>query len=172
MRTAHACSLIQVESPGQLVPTSQIILIGEVVSADAAALVLRPEAFLKGPASAEDIRLAADTSSGCPMANLAAGQRALIYIGDAARPSYPLINQAYLLQDGHAVMEGGETLTEVEAVAEIRAITGQYVVPAATEAEGAGIDWASTILPLGAALLIIFGIGLVLMRIWHRIDPS
>jgi hypothetical protein len=69
-------------------------------------------------------------------------------------------------------MEGAEPRSEVEVVSSIRAITGQYAVPAATEAEGAGIDWGNTVLPLGLVLLVIFGIGLVLMRVWHRIDPS
>jgi hypothetical protein len=57
-------------------------------------------------------------------------------------------------------------------VAAIRAITGQYAVPAGSKDEGAGIDWKSTVLPVGAALLAVFAIGLVLMRQWHKIDPS
>ena len=171
VRPAYACSLYQVDSPGQLVPDSEVIVIGRVVSTAGGSLVLRPEAFLKGPASAEDIALAPNRTD-CPTAALNDGDRALIYIADAAKPAFPLITEAYLLADGHATMTGAKTRSESEVVAEIRGLTGQYAVPAATAAEGAGIDWGSTIIPLGIALAIIFGIGLFLMRVWHRIDPS
>jgi hypothetical protein len=154
------------------VPESEVILIGQATSSSPTLLVLKPEAFLKGPASADEIRFAGEESALCPQANIAEGERVLIYMFDAEAPAYPLINQAYVLRDGRAFMEGAEPRSEVEVVSSIRAITGQYAVPAATEAEGAGIDWGNTVLPLGLVLLVIFGIGLVLMRVWHRIDPS
>lgn len=168
---AHACSLYQPRSPIEFVADSEIIVIGEVVSSDETALVLQPEAFLKGPASAEQMRLVPDRSD-CPRANLNRGDRALVYLFRASEPRIPLTNEAYLLKDGRATMEGSSPLSEVEVVSQIRQITGQYAVPAATESDGAGIDWNSTVLPLGLVLLIVFGIGLVLMRVWHRIDPS
>jgi len=43
---------------------------------------------------------------------------------------------------------------------------------AAIGEEGAAIDWIGTVLPVSAALLVVFAIGLLLMRTWHRIDPS
>ncbi len=172
MRPAYACSLLVVESPAQLVPEAELIVLGSVVSVDGEAAVLRPEAFLKGPASGADIRLERDRA-GCPFAPLEAEERAIVFIYQADQPVFPYSNQAYVLEDGLAKIEGSEdTLTEAEVVSEIRAITAQYIVPAASEDEGAGIDWSNTILPVGVALLIVFGIGLVLMRTWHRIDPS
>jgi hypothetical protein len=61
---------------------------------------------------------------------------------------------------------------EADLVEEIRGITGQYAVPPQSESEGQGIDWWKTVLPVGGAVLGIFVVGLFLMRIWHRIDPS
>ena len=183
VRPAHACTLVQIDSPAQLVPDAEVIVIGEVIRADADELALRPEAFLKGPASAEEIvfrELAGPADppggvggiNGCPRASLAPRDRVLVYIFEAESARFPLLNQVYVLRDGRALMEGAGPISEVEAVSSIRAITGQYAVPAASEAEGAGIDWGNTVLPLGLVLLVIFGIGLVLMRVWHRIDPS
>ena len=63
-------------------------------------------------------------------------------------------------------------MAEAELVSRIRALTNQYTVPAAAESESAGIDWGRTVVPVGFAVLALFGVGLVLMRIWHRIDPS
>ncbi len=168
---AYACSLIQPDSPITFVPESEVIVIGEVVALDTDSLQLKPEAFLKGPTAAELIRFSGD-DLGCPRAELQVGDRALVYVFNAAEPSYPLINQVYLLRDGRAIQEGAPQLSEVEVVGDIRGLTGQYSVPAATKDDGAGIDWGNTVLPLGVVLLIIFGIGLVLMRVWHRIDPS
>ena len=149
-----------------------MIVIGEAISAEASLLVLRPEAFLKGPVSADDMNLEGQPEGMCPQAAIAEGERVLVYIASANEPAYPLTNEAYVLKDGYAYMEGAEPLSEVEVVSSIRAVTGQYAVPAATEEEGAGIDWGNTLLPMGLVLLIVFGIGLVLMRVWHRIDPS
>lgn len=170
------------ESPAQLVPTSEVIVIGQVTRADADVLVLEPEAFLKGPASSEPVTLRAPADgvhatleaqgAECPRVRPELGSRLLVYIPDADAPHFPYINEAYVLEDGHARMEGVRELTEVEVVAAIREITGQYAVPAATQDEGAGIDWGNTVVPLGIALGIIFVIGLLLMRVWHRIDPS
>ena len=171
VRPAYACSLIQPESPDQFVAEAQLIVIGKVTAASDAELVLQPEAFLKGPASGEPFRL---VSAGdmCPRAEVNKGDRVLVYVFDASHPTWPLINEVYELRDGHAFRQGEVERTEIEVVSRIRAITGQYIVPAASDSEGAGIDWGSTIIPVGAALTIVFAIGLVLMRTWHRIDPS
>jgi hypothetical protein len=96
----------------------------------------------------------------------------VVYIFDASSREWPLTNQVYVLDQGRAHMEGDKDRTEAEVVNAIRGVTGQYAVPAANDDEGAGIDWKSTVLPLGIALALIFAIGLVLMRLWHRIDPS
>lgn len=149
---------------------AQVIVIGTVESRDGRTMTLRPEAFLKGPASSElmQFRGVEDT---CAPAPLRAGDRTLIYVFDAAAPRYPYVNEAYLLRDGSAIL-GEEQRTEGEVVAAIRGVTGQYAVPVSSRSEGAGIDWSHTVVPLGLALGVVFIIGLVLMRVWHRIDPS
>lgn len=167
---AHACLLLPRTSPVDGISDYDLIVIGRVESREGTNVVLRPEAFLKGPASSEPLRFSGQETD-CSPAPLAAGDRALVYVLDASDLRYPLPNDAYVLKDGHAVM-GDEVRTEVEVVSAIRSVTGQYAVPAEGRSEGAGIDWGHTVIPLGAALAIIFVIGLVLMRVWHRIDPS
>ena len=131
---------------------------------------MRPSVFLKGPASSDPLRFSGAVND-CASAPVASGDRVLVYVYDAQALHYPLVNDVYVLKDGHATL-GDDVRSEVEVVSAIRAITGQYAVPAASSGEGAGIDWGHTVIPLGAALAVIFVIGLVLMRVWHRIDPS
>ena len=159
------------DSPVQFVPDSQLIVLGTVESSDGSTLVLRPEAFLKGPVSSDPLRFSGPENSTCTPAPLAAGDRALIYVFDAKDPHFPQLTEAYVLKDGHAIM-GDQTKTEVEVVSAIRTVTGQYAVPAVSEGESAGINWKQTVVPLGAVIAVLFAIGLVLMRVWHRIDPS
>lgn len=147
------------------------MVIGRVRTVNDNELVLKPQVFLKGPVSSEELHMSKENNL-CPQAELKAGDRILVYIFVAARPLWPFINQVYLLTDGHAIRAGEPQRTEAEVVDVIRAVTGQYAVPAASSSEGAGIDWGHTVIPLGAALAVIFVIGLVLMRVWHRIDPS
>ena len=87
------------------------------------------------------------------------------------QPQWPGAAQVFWLIDGRASGLGGN-VSESDLVQKVRAITGQYAVPAASQSEGAGIDWRNTVLPLSVALAFVFAIGLVLMRVWHRIDPS
>ena len=171
MPAAHACTLVQPESPLQFVAESELIVIGTVGAVSADSFELQPEAFLKGPSSGETMRFSGPNEL-CPAAEFEPDDRVLIYVLKADGLTWPLINQVYELRNGRANREGEMERLELEVVSDIRAITGQYAVPAVSDDEGAGIDWGNTLLPLGAVLVIIFGIGLVLMRIWHRIDPS
>jgi hypothetical protein len=45
-------------------------------------------------------------------------------------------------------------------------------VPAQTNSQGASLDWIKVVLPTALVVLAVFGIGLYLMKIWHRIDPT
>jgi hypothetical protein len=63
-------------------------------------------------------------------------------------------------------------LAEEELSERIRALTGQSSVPADPGDDGSTIDWTRTVLPLSVALGLVFVIGLAMMRVWHRIDPS
>ena len=87
---------------------------------------------------------------------------------------WPAAGRTFQLEEGRALRYDGEqlNLTEGEFVQDIRDLTGQYAVPAATDSEGEGIEWGGTVAPVAGVLLVVFAIGLVLMRIWHRIDPS
>jgi hypothetical protein len=158
-------------SPVEGVAESELIVVGIVESRQDTDIVVRPEVFLKGPASAEPLRFSGPNNTDCAPAPVEPRDRVLVYVYDAQNVHLPLYNDVYFLKDGHAIM-GDEVRTEVEVVSAIRAVTGQYAVPAASSSEGAGIDWGHTVIPLGAALAVIFVIGLVLMRVWHRIDPS
>lgn len=169
---AFACTLLTPASAAEFVPTAELIVIGTVTAASSTKLVLEPEAFLKGPASGEPIAFSAAEGDMCPGATLETGDRALIYVFDAVALPWPYINQVYLLESGRATIVE-RTETEVAVVEQIRSLTGQYAVPAIADGgEGAGINWKSTVLPMGVVLIVVFGIGLVMMRVWHRIDPS
>lgn len=172
MNTAHACSLFVPESASDFVLDSELIVIGMVASTGGGQMVFEPEAYLKGPAPGEPLTFSSAQDGMCPEQQFEPGDRALIYVFDAARAPWPLINQVYLLEGGRATI-ADRTETEIAVVEEIRAITGQFAVPAIADGgEGAGINWKSTVLPMGVVLAVVFGIGLVMMRVWHRIDPS
>jgi hypothetical protein len=171
VRPAYACAVEPVQHPAELVPEAELIVIGEVIALDSESAELRPEAFLKGPASGETIRLPRMPSD-CADAPLELNERAMVFVYDADSPRFPQTNAAFVLRDGHAEMVGVPEVSEIQLTSEVRSATGQYIAIATSPDEGAGIDWRNTVIPLGVALAIIFGIGLVLMRVWHRIDPS
>lgn len=136
---------------------------------------IEPQAYLKGAASNSDIHLVpstGSTSSSCELARLTEGTRLMAFLHSTnGQPEWPGAAQVFWLADGRASGPGGN-LPEFELVEKVRAVTHQYAVPAASESESAGIDWRKTVLPLSVALGVVFVIGLVLMRVWHRIDPS
>jgi hypothetical protein len=164
--------LVGRESPTQFVDESQLIVIGHVTHRDTTTFSLKPEAFLKGPASSEPLTFKGGDIDLCPLAPVNEGDRLLVYVFNAGDLQWPLVTSAYVLRDGEARMESATTVSEASAISQIRAITGQYAVPAASKSEGGGIDWSGTVLPLSIVLVIVFVIGLALMRVWHRIDPS
>lgn len=143
---------------------------------DSGRAIIQPEAFLKGATSARDIPLATSLPGPCRAPIGAPGDRLLLIVtGDPANAPFPEPERAWVLANGRAtsfVTGASAAGTEADLVARIRALTGQYTVPAADQAQGAGMDWGKTVLPVGFAVLALFGVGLVLMRIWHRIDPS
>ena len=159
-----------------LVRDASVIVIADVTSASAGNATLQPEAFLKGAATADPIILRnPDTANDCLAPDFVAGERVLAIIapGAAAAGRWPPAAGVYRLSDGQAINLGGlPQVTETELINEVRQQTNEYAVPAKTRAEGAAINLAKTVLPVGAALILIFGIGLYLMKIWHRIDPS
>jgi hypothetical protein len=160
------------------VEVSGLILVAKVHRQSPSAPVeLEPEVILKGSVPGTNVTLPApEGNAPCPLATLEDGTRALLLLSVAGgRPEWPGESQVFDLRDGLAVQQedlGFGESPEFARINSIRTITGQYVVPASEPGEGAGIDWGSTVLPIGAVLAVVFGIGLVLMRTWHRIDPS
>ena len=154
-----------------------VIVIGIWVAAPEGRTAIEPEAFLKGPAIATPLLLGeprGDPQSECPPALLVPGTRVLAALRPGPdAPLHPDIHTVFVLEGGRASHpNGGESLAEAALIEGIRGITNQYAVPAATAGEGASIDWLRVVLPVGGAVLGIFVAGLVLMRIWHRIDPT
>jgi hypothetical protein len=148
------------------------------VSADATDTnaLLQPEAYLKGSASSQPIPLSLPGQyAGCAAAQFPPGDRVLVFLGNRdAKFVWPTVERVYYLNDGSAVspLEPNNPMPEEALVSSIRSVTNQYIVPASSNNEGASLDWIRVVLPTTIVVLIVFGIGLLLMRTWHRIDPS
>lgn len=164
----------------QAVQASSVIVIARVASVEPGKhAVLTPEALLKGSTSSSAINIAypeREPENGCRLATLDPGSRVLVFLaGNEGQVYWPSNQQVFLLTGGHAAQQadtGWHDVNEAGLTQLVRSITGQYYVPPANPGEGAGIDWRSTIVPVSVAIAALFGVGLVLMRIWHRIDPS
>ena len=170
------CITVDPQNLAPAVTDATVIVIATVVpSSQAGAVALRPEAFLKGAAVAQDIQLAAEpgATSPCKLASLSPGQRVFVMlVGGGNEPlQWPGSAQVWVLQNGQATGGAGDVRSETDLVGKVRSVTGEYAVPAEGSG-GASINWRGTILPLGGALAAIFVLGLVLMRTWHRIDPT
>lgn len=172
---AAGSGCITVDPPnfGPAVTEADLIVVGTVVpGSQAGPVALRPEVFLKGAVRNGDLPLTADTGGDCSPATLAVGDRVVALLGDGnGQLRWPGATQVWVLQGGQAKNDSGDSRTEAELIGQIRSLTGQYAVPAEGSG-GVGITWKGTILPLGGALVVIFVLGLVLMRTWHRIDPT
>ncbi|MEO9255238.1 MAG: hypothetical protein ABI305_06850 [Tepidiformaceae bacterium] len=162
-------------------PTSAMdadVIVIARVSTDATdtSALLQPEAYLKGSASSQAIPLSLPAQyAGCAAAQFPRGNRVLVFLGSRdAKFVWPTVERIYYLNDGSAVspLDPNNPVTEEALVSSIRSVTNEYIVPASSNAEGASLDWVRVVLPTTIVVLIVFGIGLVLMRIWHRIDPT
>ena len=160
------------------VQSSDIIVIGKVTSATNGTVHIAPSAFLKGPAQSGDVVItrSPDQSEECPLAVFDEDDQVVVMLSaDPEGFAWPDGEWAYRISGGTAVSDAGmvrDVQPEDALISQIRSLTNQYAVPASSKSEGAGIDWVTTVLPITGALLIVFVIGLFLMRIWHRIDPS
>lgn len=150
-----------------------IIVIGRLEAGQAGPSLV-PELFLKGTVSGAPLMLDM-TGNPCPPAVAQPGDRVLFFlVPESGRVPWPAAQGAFLLRGGFAERADGRVplLLEAELVARIRAVTGQSAAPPADDESPAAIDWRETVLPVGVVLGAIFAVGLVLMRLWHRIDPS
>ncbi len=164
-------------------PTSEtferfpLIVVGRVERVDEADAEVDPEQILKGSVQGTTLRLPHPGLVGlCGNAVLEPGDQVLLLLRvEGGLPEWPTVDQAYYLRDGMWA-NGNPTAyrlyREQELIDMVTSATNQVVVPAQTEDEGEGIEWGTTVLPIAVALGVVFVIGLFLMRIWHRIDPS
>lgn len=179
---ASNCLVIIPDSLHQAVEASSVITVARVQSVEPEShAVLVPEALLKGSTSQKALVLRypeSDAERCSPPAVFTPGMRVLAFLtGKDGGLYWPAPDQVFVLDSGKVVQQGDggggwPVRTEQQFTSEVRGITGQYVVPAANPSEGASIDWVKTVIPVTVALLIVLGIGLYLMRIWHRIDPT
>ena len=151
-----------------------VIVVGELVT-EAGAPAIDPEAYLKGPAIAEALPLS-DRPTECDRAVLPAeGARVLAALRrEGGGFQWPVPAALFVVTGGVATNAGDNpvSLSEDDLVTRIREVTGQYAVLATDESEGASIDWLRVVLPVTLAGIVILAIALVLLRIWHRIDPE
>jgi hypothetical protein len=173
---AMSCSGLLVPLAGR-VASSQVVAIGKVTYVSDGEAHIAPAAYLKGPAQAGELVVKRSTQPAeCPLATFAEGDQVLVMLSSGVDAfDWPDAQWAYRISGGTAVANGGavqDVQPEDTLVSQIRSLTNQYAVPASSNGEGASIDWLTTVVPITGALLIVFIIGLYLMRIWHRIDPS
>ena len=151
-----------------------VIVVGELVTSDGAPAI-EPEVYLKGSAVTQALVLAAQASE-CQEAELPpAGARVVVALRRGAGGfQWPVPAALFAVQDGIATngAEPAASLPEEDLVSRIRGVSGQYAVLAADPSEGASVNWLGVVLPVALAAAIILGIALVLLRIWHRIEPE
>lgn len=171
--TAQSCLEVRPDSLALAIAQVDLVVVGTVHRSNGL-IRLQPEAFLKGAATSAEIQLVepADAAGSCTSAPLDDGTRVLAFLrGGAQQAEWPSSGQVFLLKEGRAINSGGSYL-ESELISQVRSVTNRYAVPATSPSEGQGIDWGKTVLPLSVALGVVFIIGLLLMRVWHRIDPT
>lgn len=151
-----------------------VIVVGEVVDLGGAPAI-QPEAYLKGSALAQPLRFSTAPSE-CERAELPPeGARVVVGLRRDGRTFQWPVPAALFVVEGGIATNGGDapvSLPEDELVSRIREVSGQYAVLAADESEGASIDWLRVVLPVTLAAILILAIALVLLRIWHRIEPE
>lgn len=151
-----------------------VIVVGEVATLEGAPAIA-PEAYLKGSAVSGPLPLA-EGASGCARAALPpAGTRVVAGLRREGGGFQWPVPAALFTVEGGIATNGAEppvSLPEDELVSRIRAVSGQYAVLATEPSEGASINWLGVVLPVGLAAAVILGIALVLLRVWHRIEPE
>ncbi|MGK2966381.1 MAG: hypothetical protein ACSLFM_12370 [Tepidiformaceae bacterium] len=154
-----------------------LVVVAQVEEADADSATIHPEVYFKGAATGESVSLERPTAEapGCTLATIVAGDRVLLLLrAEDGVYLWPAVEEVYTLRAGSAFR--GEPLSdstsEDQLIDDIRSVTGQEAVAAEGGADGASIEWLGTVVPVTVALVLVLGIGLVMMREWHRIDPT
>lgn len=174
--TATSCLAGPPPPMAMRVAQSDLIVLGNVIASSATVARIAPTAYLKGPAQSGEVEVRRpERDSECPLAVLSPGTRVVSFLQVLSGiVVWPDATQVYDLKGGQAISgaPSNDVKPESELLQEIRTVTNQYAVPAANKDEGAALDWVKTVVPVSAALVVVLGIGLVLMRTWHRIDPN
>ena len=172
MVQAHdACPHFDLDDLRLSIEDFDVIVIGELTSGSGATTI-EPEAYLKGSAITQALVLA-NAPSECAEANLPpSGARVVVALRQAVGGFQWPVPAALFVVEGGIATNGADpplSLSEDELISRIREVSGQYAVPAS---ESGSIDWLRVVLPVVLAAIVILGIGLVLLRIWHRIEPE
>lgn len=153
-----------------------LVVLARVEAVGDTSATLLPEAYFRGAATGQPIALIRPAHvAPCAYADLETGDRIIAIVPESQDLRWPGPEVVYHLRDGVAFHDSPpdrDSLAETALIDKVRAATGQYAVPAASDSEGASLDWKGAVLPVGGALLVVFAISLALMRLWHRIDPS
>jgi hypothetical protein len=153
-----------------------IVIAGVAPGTGADNVVLTPETYFKGAAEGRPFVLErGDAAGDCPPATLLPGTRVLLFLESVEnRLAWPDSTRAFVLEGGAASNAATPSWVaqERELSERIQDLTGQASVPVQSAGEGRQIDWWGTVVPVGSALVVVFAVGLLLMRTWHRIDPS
>jgi hypothetical protein len=173
---ATACEDLTDASLSESVDAAALIVIAGVAPGTADEnVVLRPEAYFKGAAEGQPFVVERGDAGDCPPAALLPGTRVLLFLDSVGnRLAWPDTSRAFVLHDGVAsnAATPAWVVQELELTERIQDLTGQASVPVESADEGRQVDWWGTVVPVGSALVVVFAIGLLLMRTWHRIDPS
>lgn len=167
------CVAVDLDSPRSAIQTADVIVVGTIASNDDGHTTIEPEAYLKGPATGRVIVLGARDDSTCAPASVADGDRVIAMLATGAdedTADWPGEGRTFVVNEGQTNL-GGAAVSEETVIEALREVTGVYAVPAGSDA-GISFNLSGSILPVGIVIGAIFGIGLVLMRVWHRIDPS
>ncbi len=153
---------------------ADVVVVGELGS-EAGLPAIAAELYLKGSA-VRPILVLLDHASGCARAELPPeGARVLAALRlESGGYQWPVPAALFVFADGRAVNGGAApvSLPEDDLIARIRGVSGQYVVLATDASGGVSINWLGVVLPVTLAAALILGVALVLLRIWHRIEPE
>ncbi len=172
-----ACEVLDLDDLYQSVSDYDVIVLAEVGNVRESSpmqVELHVAAYLKGPPNVQVLR-ALYTDGHCE-AELSVGDNVIAALTGfpGGKILWPSKGSVLFLENGHVFSDGGQSLgiTEANLIEDIRAVTGQYAIPANSLNEGASLNIRSVIIPVLIAAVCILGIGLFLQRIWQKIDPE
>lgn len=174
VRAHEDCPHFNLDDIRRSVEDVDIIVIGVMATKDFIR-VIEPEVYLRGSAMTRSLELIEKPST-CSRADLPSdGVRVLVGLRqDSGGFQWPTGDALFVVEDGMARVGGVHpvSLTENELVTLIREVSGQYAVVATDASQGVSINWLGVILPVCLSAMVILGIALFLLRIWHRIEPE